>query len=202
MAILAGSMKLMVGRMRMRLGDETVYLPLSSTIQLQSYGRAPAVPASDLRVGNILLWNFGSTSELVRIEPLSQHYINIVERTERGEFTRKVKKSRLVALSPSRAHQAANPQLHDLVIDREPKPKKDTISLRGVHELVGQIADAVERGAVVPEPKPPLYCTPCCSHTWDPKSGIDEDRFGPIYWNASERVVKCHHCGTTFTPAS
>ncbi len=45
-----------------------------------------------------------------------------------------------------------------------------------------------------------MRCTPCCGHTWDSRSGIDEDVFGPIYWNESEKVVKCHHCMTIFLP--
>lgn len=87
-----------------------------NAIQLQSIGWVPAVPAADLKVGNVLIWNFGGTTELVAIRDVSSKFLELTERwydERKGvcDSPRRVKKDRLVGLSPLDEHRAANPQI-------------------------------------------------------------------------------------------
>lgn len=85
-------------------------------IQLQGIGWVPAVPAADLKVGNVLIWNFGGTTELVAFRDVSPKFLELTERwhdARKGvcDTPRRVKKDRLVGLSPLEEHRAANPQI-------------------------------------------------------------------------------------------
>lgn len=104
-------------RVAMRYQGRRVFLSAKDTIHLQSVGTVPAIAAEKLRVGNVMMWNFGSTSTVETIENASPYFLLVTEKTKEGKlYSRKMKKSRLVAISPMREHWDANPQLADLVL--------------------------------------------------------------------------------------
>jgi hypothetical protein len=75
-----------------------------STMHLQGVGRVPAVEASELRVGDQLMYNGGSVYEIVKIEDASAKFFKIFEvSTATGEeSSRRVKKDRLAARVPDK----------------------------------------------------------------------------------------------------
>jgi len=70
------------------------------TIQLQSVGKVPAQPASNIKVGTRLMWNFGSVSEVLEIVKETAKTITIKEKVLRSDYIgeRKLFKNRLVAI--------------------------------------------------------------------------------------------------------
>lgn len=58
-----------------------------ANIHLQSIGKVPATPVSELTVGDTLMWNSGSTSEVLGIEKVSAKF---VELTTRGSYNGEV----------------------------------------------------------------------------------------------------------------
>jgi len=80
------------------------------TIHLQGVGRQNAIFAGNIMVGDILVWNYGTTSEVLSIEDPGKAYIIITERYEswikKGELLtseRKMKKDRLVAYAKAQS---------------------------------------------------------------------------------------------------
>lgn len=69
-----------------------------STIHLQSIGKVPAIQAQELRIGSIVLWNFGGKSKVVSILKETACFITFeMYCTEtKKNFERKLKKTRLV----------------------------------------------------------------------------------------------------------
>jgi hypothetical protein len=71
-----------------------------NSIHLQGIGRVPAIPARDIKPGMILSWNASPRAyEVISIKDVSHHFVEVKERNRSTgqEFTRKLKKSRLVA---------------------------------------------------------------------------------------------------------
>ena len=72
-------------------------------IWLQSYGYAPAKPAQELKVGDIMIWNFGTKSRVDEILKSTAKTITIKEAYYMGEevkyYERKLYKARFVAIS-------------------------------------------------------------------------------------------------------
>ena len=73
-------------------------------LRLQSVGWVPAVEASELKVGDQLMYNFGSVCQIVKIEEASPKFLRVHEvSTERGtEYQRRVKKTSMVARVPEK----------------------------------------------------------------------------------------------------
>lgn len=70
------------------------------TIHLQGIGSVPAIPASDLEVGTVTLWNYGYEELVVSVEPASPQFVTVVLRNGRGvEFTRRMRRHRLVGVA-------------------------------------------------------------------------------------------------------
>jgi hypothetical protein len=71
----------------------------SDSIHLQSVGRVAAIPAFQLEVGMRLMWNGGSTYDVIRIHDVSPAFLEITERDTRTgkNYIRRLKKTRLVA---------------------------------------------------------------------------------------------------------
>lgn len=69
-----------------------------NTIQLQAIGHVPAKPASELKVGDVMIWNFGYTStvkEIVR-QTAKSLWIKEVSDESGKTYERRFLKSRLV----------------------------------------------------------------------------------------------------------
>lgn len=73
--------------------------PLTGRVHLQSYGFADAVKAMALEPGDVMIWNWGQTSEVVSVDSVSAHYLTITEKTKTGyQGERRFKKDRLVGV--------------------------------------------------------------------------------------------------------
>ena len=68
------------------------------TIHLQGIGERPAKPASQIRVGDVLIWNYGEKSIVKSItETKSGKSINILEDYDGKIYKRRLLKNTLVA---------------------------------------------------------------------------------------------------------
>jgi hypothetical protein len=77
---------------------------MTATVQLQSVGRFPAMPAGEVKVGQKLAWNFGYTSEVTAIlkETKSQVILEMVSLNGSHKGTvwqKRMGKARLVAVA-------------------------------------------------------------------------------------------------------
>lgn len=70
-------------------------------LHLQGVGLHIAKLATEIRVGDVLVWNYGHTSEVVSIREVSPQFLAIEEKCESGKiWPRRIKKSRTIAWSP------------------------------------------------------------------------------------------------------
>ena len=81
--------------------------PPGSTIHLQYFGQAEAKPASQFKVGDFVMWNTGTETQIVSIQPKGKQFLLWMEKDRDGKTwgPRTVKISRLVAIGVAR-HQA------------------------------------------------------------------------------------------------
>ncbi|MER7952015.1 hypothetical protein ABTY59_31955 [Streptomyces sp. NPDC096079] len=79
----------------------------TGTIHLQGMGRVPAVEAHELIVGDQLMYNYGGTTQITKIENASAQFLNItqVDTVSGEEHTRRVKKTSMVARVPENLHR-------------------------------------------------------------------------------------------------
>lgn len=77
-------------------------------IRLQGIGWVNAKPASQIEVGDKLMWNYGYVSTVERVEQISPQFMSVKERTEDGKlYDRKMKVDKLVGI----AGPASNPSV-------------------------------------------------------------------------------------------
>jgi hypothetical protein len=68
------------------------------SIHLQGVGRVSGILAKDLQVHMRLMWNYGSTFEVIKITDKSAMFLEVIERSTEGkDYTRRLKKDRVVA---------------------------------------------------------------------------------------------------------
>lgn len=68
-------------------------------VWLQNYGFAPAKKAAEFKVGEKMLWNFGSKSEVVEIVSESKSFIIMRSLCSDGNiYESRIKKDRFVAI--------------------------------------------------------------------------------------------------------
>lgn len=73
---------------------------MKQTIHLQGIGKVTAKPVFDIKVGDVLSWNYApDCSEVVAIEECGSKSVNLTERyfKDGKEYTRRFTKTRLVA---------------------------------------------------------------------------------------------------------
>ncbi len=77
------------------------------TIQLQSIGLVQAVEAASLKVGDITVWNFGATEEILEVlEPTAKFVKFIIRTVSNGStYERRLKKTRLVGIKETAAEE-------------------------------------------------------------------------------------------------
>jgi len=79
------------------------------TVQLIGVGRMPAIPAGELKRGMRIMWNYGSTYEVLHVYDITPKFIEVIGRsnsdsTDGGgkEYTfRRKKESPIVAYWPN-----------------------------------------------------------------------------------------------------
>ena len=71
----------------------------NNSIQLQSVGLVPAIPAGQLETGMVTVWNFGATETLLEKikETPKTVWFKIRSDASGEEYTRRLSKTRLVA---------------------------------------------------------------------------------------------------------
>ena len=83
-------------------------------IHLQSVGEVDARKVSNLKTGDILMWNFGHTSQVVKVEPskTGKTFNVTTKSSESGEtFERKMSANRLVGIAEVEAKNAKEQRL-------------------------------------------------------------------------------------------
>jgi hypothetical protein len=71
---------------------------MSDRVQLQGIGRVAAKPARDFQVGDLAVWNYGYTSEVVSVSPKGRTQLLWGVKTSDGNvLDRVVKADRLIA---------------------------------------------------------------------------------------------------------
>ena len=71
---------------------------MEKTIHLIGHGKQQAKMASEINIGDNLMWNYGTTSKVVGIENKTDKMISIVEEYMDGKrYIRRLRKDRLVA---------------------------------------------------------------------------------------------------------
>ncbi len=70
------------------------------TIHLQSIGRVAAKPAGELQIGDVIRWNFGYLSPVIKIEPRGKMMVTVYTQSNVGDtiYMRAMNKTRLVAV--------------------------------------------------------------------------------------------------------
>ena len=88
----------------------------TGSIKLQAVGRAPAKSVSEIQPGDTLMWNYGETSTVQKIQKVSPKFAKVTTRTKNGkEYTRRMKLDRLVGLDPDKhGFQKSHPALEAL----------------------------------------------------------------------------------------
>ena len=72
---------------------------MEQKIQLQGVGLRAAKPASEFKVGEFFVWNYGYHSEIVGIKKVTKHQIVFLTQSQDGEiYERRLGKSRLVGI--------------------------------------------------------------------------------------------------------
>ena len=68
------------------------------TIRLQSIGWVDAKPARELKLNDVIIWNFGYTSTVKSIEPKEKTIRTVIISEDGKEYKRDFRPSRLVAI--------------------------------------------------------------------------------------------------------
>lgn len=72
---------------------------IMSTISLQSIGTVSAKPAQDFKVGEVILWNFGSKAKILAVVSQTAKFITFQIEESTGVYSRRLKKDRLVGVA-------------------------------------------------------------------------------------------------------
>ena len=70
------------------------------SIHLQGIGQQIAKPAETIAVGDVLVWNYGCLSTGAAVRNVSPKFIEIDTTADGKQYTRRLKKDRLVGWSP------------------------------------------------------------------------------------------------------
>jgi hypothetical protein len=72
---------------------------MTSTIQLIGYGTAPAITADELKVGDVTIWNYGSTEAICGIIPKGNQSLVLHIACKSGFYKRTIRRTSLVAVA-------------------------------------------------------------------------------------------------------
>lgn len=85
-------------QIKMALMTGKRYDETTGTTHLQGIGRVQAKPAREIKIGDVLVWNYGYTSRVLGIEPSKTGKTLVVKIEQNGRlYERKMKADRLVA---------------------------------------------------------------------------------------------------------
>lgn len=69
---------------------------MKNTIHLQGIGDCPAVPASEIKIGDFLMWNYGGILEVRELVKETPHFREFSVLCDGKLYRQKLKKTRLV----------------------------------------------------------------------------------------------------------
>ena len=111
---------------------------MSNTIKLQGiYGQKEGIPTKNLKVGDVIIWNYGYKSEVVEIIPskTGKTITFILKSLESGEIhPRKMGSDRLVVVEKKKEEEPQN------AVEKAIKNKKETY-----HGIYSDIGVAIEK---------------------------------------------------------
>ncbi len=113
-----------------KLPSAAQYLKNKGKVHLLGVGDVPGVPASDLKVGDEVMWNFGSTSKVLAIKEISPKFISVTfqNNDDYGPKTsdRKLLKSRLVAVEKTQGEKLPQ-KSQDKILEQYAKDVKEWV---------------------------------------------------------------------------
>lgn len=77
----------------------------SNTVHLQGIGKVAAKRADQFECFEVMMWNYGYTSTIKSITPKGKTMLTFVIVSQGKEYTRNMKRDRLVAVGPSSARE-------------------------------------------------------------------------------------------------
>lgn len=90
----------------------------AGTVKLQGMGRMKGTKAEDVRVGDVLLWNQGGSSQVLSITPKGKKSLLWTTRTaDNREWERTVRKNRLVVVSKPNSYTAKKYQAESFAVE-------------------------------------------------------------------------------------
>lgn len=75
---------------------------MNNQIHLQGIGKVQAIPAKELKIGTVMMWNYGYTSEVLEITPLKSGKtirVKMLEHSDNKEYMRDFRIDSLVAIT-------------------------------------------------------------------------------------------------------
>jgi len=66
---------------------------------LQGLGHALGKKAEDIKIGDVLVWNYGATSKVIGFVKETAKFITVEIECKSGVFERRLKKDRIVAIA-------------------------------------------------------------------------------------------------------
>jgi hypothetical protein len=122
----------------------------AGTVKLQGMGRMKGTKAEDVRVGDVLLWNQGGSSQVLSITPKGKKSLLWKTRTaDNREWERTVRKNRLVVVSKPNSYTAKKYQAESFGAENScevctyyrPNQPKDSIEDEGFDLLEPDVMD-------------------------------------------------------------
>lgn len=81
-------------------GTPAEMLRAARLVHLQGIGKVPAVPACELEIGSVTMWNYGGTATVESVTPKGAQSLSITMRTDSGlPWVRTFRRDRLVAVA-------------------------------------------------------------------------------------------------------
>ena len=158
----------------------------AGTVKLQGMGRMKGTKAEDVRVGDVLLWNQGGSSQVLSITPKGKKSLLWKTRTaDNREWERTVRKNRLVVVARPNSYTAKKYQAESYV-------RRDERHLRPYQRSGLAFGGIV---ACKQENCPHGHCPRCgnCDDVLDNDGDGSEDDDNPMF---------CGACGESFSAES
>lgn len=156
----------------------------AGTVKLQGMGRMKGTKAEDVRVGDVLLWNQGGSSQVLSITPKGKKSLLWKTRTaDNREWERTVRKTRLVVVSKPNSYTAKKYQAESFQAPLFPK-RKLRRSLRNACERCG--GEGYRKSGITN-----TQCERC-------KRWVHNCCLLPSHDQHGEDVVSCQDCAENF----
>lgn len=69
-----------------------------NTIQLQGIGKVKATVASELKINDTVVWNYGESTIVKNIEKVGKNSLKVTFKTKRGNWTKTIRNTTKLAI--------------------------------------------------------------------------------------------------------